>query len=111
MSDLISRQALCDDLREYKVHSVSVFSSDESEVKGYNDGIDLAISVISEFPSTEPERMKGEWIDGMLYYDFEESEWEKVKCSVCKNFVVKQIFYHDNKYHFCPYCGADMKGE
>lgn len=58
MSDLISRQALCDDLREYKVHPVPV-SSDESEVKGYNDGIDLAISVISEFPSAEPERK--EW--------------------------------------------------
>ena len=32
MSDLISRQALCDDLQEYKVHPVSVLS-DESEVK------------------------------------------------------------------------------
>lgn len=58
MSDLISRQALCDDLREYKVHPVPV-SSDESEVKGYNDGIDLAISVIAKFPSAEPER---KWI-------------------------------------------------
>lgn len=54
MSDLIDRQALCDDLREYKVHPVPV-SSDESEVKGYNDGIDLAISVIAKFPSAEPE--------------------------------------------------------
>ena len=59
----------------------------------------------------ELERKKGEWIDGMLYYDFDESEWEKVKCSVCENFVTKQIFYHDNKYHYCPYCGADMRGD
>lgn len=58
MSDLIDRQALCDDLREYKVHPVPI-SSDESEVKGYNDGIDLAISVIAKFPSAEPERKKG----------------------------------------------------
>ena len=55
MSDLISRQALCDDLREYKVYPVPI-SSDESEVKGYNDGIDLAISVIIEFPSVELEQ-------------------------------------------------------
>ena len=54
MNDLISRQALCDDLREYKVHPVPI-SSDEFEVKGYNDGIDLAISVIAKFPSAEPE--------------------------------------------------------
>lgn len=52
--DCVSRQALCDDLREYKVHPVPI-SSDESEVKGYNDGIDLAISVIAEFPSAQPE--------------------------------------------------------
>lgn len=112
MSDLISRQALCDDLREYKVHPVPI-SSDESEVKGYNDGIDLAISVISEFPSAEPKRKRGKWVNGMLYHDFDESEWEKVKCSVCENFVVKQIFYNNNnKYRFCPNCGADMtRGE
>ena len=53
-SDLINRQALCDDLREYKVNPVPI-SSDESEIKGYNDGIDLAISVIVKFPSAEPE--------------------------------------------------------
>ena len=61
--------------------------------------------------SVKPEQKKGKWVDGILYQDFDESEWEKVKCSVCKNFVVKQIFYHDNKYHFCPYCGADMRGD
>lgn len=65
---------------------------------------------IEALPSAEPERKKGKWIDGMLYQDFDESEWEKVKCSVCKRFIVKQIFYYDNKYHFCPYCGADMRG-
>lgn len=66
---------------------------------------------IDGIPSAKPERKKGKWIDGMLYYDFDESEWEKVKCSVCENFVTKQIFYHDNKYHYCPYCGADMRGK
>ena len=65
---------------------------------------------IAELPSAEPERKKGKWIDGMSYHDFDESEWEKVKCSVCENLVTKQIFYHDNKYHYCPYCGADMRG-
>ena len=109
MNSFIDRDKLIQYLREYKINDILI-STDELEIKGYNDGIDLAISVISEFSSTEPERMKGKWIDGMLYYDFDESEWEKVKCSACKNFVVKQIFYHDNKYHYCPYCGADMRG-
>ena len=99
MSDLIDRQALCDDLREYKVHPVPV-SSDESEVKGYNDGIDLAISVIAEFPSTEPERKKGEWIDVTERIGFPEC-----KCSVCQS-KSGSIWMN-----FCPNCGADMRGE
>ena len=88
-SDLISRQAVLD---------------------AVND-CGICIQKILDIPSAEPERKTGKWVDGMLYYDFDESEWEKVKCSVCENFVTKQIFYHDNKYHYCPYCGADMRGD
>lgn len=65
MSDFISRQALCDDLREYKINPVPI-SSDESEVKGYNDGIDLAISVIAKFPSAEPEMITIEEVSNQL---------------------------------------------
>ena len=97
MRDLISRQAVIDAL----------------ELGLENDYVDATefLTFIKQLPSAEPERKNGKWIDGMLYHDFDESEWEKVKCSVCKNFVTKQIFYHDNKYHYCPYCGADMRGE
>ena len=52
MSDLIDRQAVIDELREYKTEPN--ISDDESEIKGYNDGIDLAISVLSTLPSAEP---------------------------------------------------------
>ena len=104
MSDLISRQALCDDLREYKVDPVSVLS-DEFEIKGYNDGIDLAISVITEFPSAEPERKKGEWI-----YEGKRGRFPACKCSICG--------YYENAdwamlqgANFCPNCGADMRGD
>lgn len=106
MSDLISRKALCDDLREYKVHPVPI-SSDESEVKGYNDGIDLAISVIAEFPSAEPERKKGKWIE-------QDDGWDGVyyECSCCKEaFTLLDGTPSDNLYNFCPNCGADLRGE
>ena len=65
MSNLIDRKALCDDLREYKVYPIPI-SSDESEVKGYNDGIDLAISVIVKFPSAEPETITIEEVSNQL---------------------------------------------
>lgn len=69
------------------------------------------IAIIESLPSAGSKRKTGKWIDGMLYYDFDECEWEKVKCSVCEKFVTKQIFYHDNKYHYCPNCGAKMENE
>lgn len=97
MNDLIRRQDAANLL--YKMLA-------DDYVDGY-----AYLEQLKSLPSVGPERKTGKWINGMLYYDFDESEWEKVKCSVCKNFVVKQIFYHDNKYHFCPYCGANMRGE
>ena len=92
MSDLISRQALCDDLREYKVYPVPI-SSDESEVKGYNDGIDLAISVIVEFPSAEPEQTA------------------KVEMLLCGNCHESNIFdiVTRKHYKYCPSCGARLE--
>ena len=99
MSDLISRQALCDDLREYKVHPVSVFSSDESEVKGYNDGIDLAISVIAEFPSAE-----SDWKKGMWQRRKGSDCWE---CSQC-HAVLENDDLEMHNFYFCYHCGANM---
>ena len=102
MSDLISRQALCDDLREYKLYPVPI-SSDESEVKGYNDGIDLAISVIAEFPSSE--RKKGEWI-----YDGIRGRFPACKCSICGHYENADWALLQG-VNFCPNCGADMRDE
>ena len=100
MNDLINRQ---DAIDVFEILADKM--SDEGKTV-----MAQAVAVMKDLRSAEPKRKKGKWIDGMLYYDFDESEWEKVKCSVCENFVTKQIFYHNNKYHYCPYCGADMRG-
>ena len=107
-SDLISRQAVLDTLKGFNVIDIISYEHGVIYVQAV---INAIYNRLNNLPSVEPERKKGKWIDGMLYHDFDESEWEKVKCSVCKNFVTKQIFYHDNKYHYCPYCGADMRGD
>lgn len=99
MSNLISKQALCDYLREYKIYPVPV-SSDESEVKGYNDGIDLAISVIVEFPSAEPERKKGKWVRRK-----DADCWE---CSECYA-VLENSDIENHNFYYCYHCGADMR--
>jgi len=92
MDDLISRQMAIDALREYKTEPN--ISDDESEIKGYNDGIDLTISVLSTLPSVQPERKKGKWIYNPPMYD----------CDQCG----AEIY---DPSPFCPMCGADMGGD
>lgn len=49
--DLISRHDAVNELQEY-ITEPSI-SDDESEIIGYNDGIELAISVLSTMPSAQ----------------------------------------------------------
>ena len=115
MSDLIDRQALCDDLREYKVYPVPI-SSDESEVKGYNDGIDLAISVIAEFPSAEPEERTAKVVkedniricdncSGLILIPFDNTE-ENLRKYAITGYKGHNIYFASYKY--CPNCGAKL---
>ena len=91
MSDLIDRQAAIDDLRDYKTEPN--ISDDESEIKGYNDGIDLAISVLATSSSAEPEQKTGKWINCGC----------ALKCSECGHLMSWDV------RNFCPNCGARME--
>lgn len=55
-------------------------------------------------PTIEPERKKGKWADR---WSGDGSTWLEEICSECG--VVFEDERHD--YNFCPYCGADMRGE
>ena len=82
MNDLISRQALCEYALNQKDKSVTP-----------ND--------IMRFPSAQPERKKGRWLDdqGKEKYDGYCAE-----CSACGG-------WSEYITDFCPNCGADMRGE
>ena len=63
--------------------------------------------MINDAPTAQAARPHGEWIDredwnGDSYYD----------CSVCgESFVLFDGTPDMNLYHYCPNCGADMRGE
>lgn len=48
------------------------------------------------------ENVRGEWI---LENEDEYNPWELLRCSEC------DIGIFNHRYNFCPYCGADMRGE
>lgn len=91
MSDLIDRNAVMLRVREF------------IENPTYNEN--MLVNDINALPSAEPERKKGKWIydtervmgDGWTYNQYH--------CSECGQQIIGAV------RNFCPYCGADMKGE
>lgn len=52
----------------------------------------------------DKERKKGEWVDGNGKDTF-------IHCSVCDKEAYWDTDYGQQEFDFCPYCGADMRGE
>ena len=72
----------------------------------FGTAVDFAIKVLEEAPTVEPERKKGKWIPlkGGGY-----------SCSKCKGYPLDRVDSNFMrlavKSDFCPWCGADMRGE
>ena len=71
-------------------------------------------SIIAEQPLADVrENVRGEWV----VMDNPGTGWYRVTCSKCGEDVTSIIpmigFFPDAKplWNFCPYCGADMRGE
>lgn len=92
--DLISRQKAVDAIFELsdKVANEMLF-------------IDAIVDEIENIPSAEPERKKGGWIKE--YWNSEHTR----KCSACNITQTVTIYKGKVNFNFCPYCGADMRGE
>ena len=70
-------------------------------------GVAISQSQIANVPTVEPERPHGMW--EYVQYDGNPKigNWH---CSNCR-LIVNLGFEGAPYYHYCPGCGADMKGE
>ena len=99
MDDLISRQAAIDLWEKY--HPTIAVDAMQYDAE------------LRQLPSAQPERKKGEWI----IEDDHRSNWYRVTCSECGEDVTSTVpmigFFPNAKvlWDFCPYCGADMRGD
>ena len=99
MTDLISRQEA--------IRSVLVFVF--QRYNGTQEEAEAIRSILYALP-TQPERKNGKWV-----YAEDEYGMDGYHCNQCGFFVLwdythKFINYIED-YHFCPNCGADMRGE
>ena len=91
MSDLISRQAAID------------------AAKAYWYKPDIA-GAIEQLPSAQPQWMRGKWTYGEDEYGIDGYHCDKCGFFVPWDYTHKFIDFIKD-YHFCPNCGADMRGE
>ena len=94
MRDFIDRMSAIETLRAEVVEDLQF--GDELTA-GYNDGLNMAITIMSMLPSAE--RKTGRWVPEYPVTSI---------CSECRYLI------HDSKvkvFAFCPNCGADMRGD
>jgi len=70
---------------------------------------------LRSMPSAQLERKHGEWEEIAVIADAYDisgvKTWaSKMKCDQC-GFTTIAIEGHFSQYNYCPYCGADMRGE
>ena len=85
----------------------TIYRQDAIDVLDCINGVE---EVLRSLPSAEPEREKGKWIYGEDEYGI-----DGYKCDKCGFFVpwdcTHSFINYINDYHYCPNCGADMRGE
>ena len=86
----------------------------KEDLSKFYEGIIPARDLIDRQPTVEPERKKGKWQP----YKYGDDTWHQCSaCGVADRYIdiVKRDGYMDYRMvcirNFCPYCGADMRGD
>ena len=97
-NDLISRRAAKLALIEKGQHSRRYKWGEIWEL----NGLEIR-EVLNNLPSVQPEQKPGRWI--------ETDDCDVWRCSECDEyFCLYEGTPQDNKYYYCPNCGAKMEG-
>ena len=95
MSELIDKQAVTDALCGMRLSD----DRSDDEKGAFQLALTLAVGVLRDLPSAQPERTRGKW----TIEDCHAATY-KYCCSNCKA-------HHRARYDFCPSCGADMRND
>lgn len=109
MSRLIDADALDTRVEQHYKHKI-ITRYDRDLLLHYLD-VEMAPTVspdmaqVLAYECGKAERKRGEWIK-----QIDEQAWW-YECSVCGDYPLKDAYGHESLSQFCPWCGADMRGE
>lgn len=124
-SDLISRQMALDIERNatvdtnpshFEAHQKFTQFMDDAEISSFgrwqwSNGFNTALTAVGidlkKLPPAQPERKKGEWIDGDILNGAIDGYY--ANCSLCG--FEMDVHAEHGYFEYCPRCGADMRGE
>lgn len=102
-TDTISRQAAIDALFDWEMtYDWDEHCREEDPKPAY---IVSPSDVIEQLPSAQPQRIKGRWVRK----ESDLSWW--YECSKCGESPLYDPYENEVRTPFCPWCGADMRGE
>ena len=100
----IDADAAIDAIQKDRETSWKDLENDDVEYRnGCDDGYAYSMQIISERPSV---KRKGKWINKKYRWIDSIALWwsDAYECSVCGDAGIKN-------WHYCPNCGADMRGK
>lgn len=103
--DLNGIDGIVDEIKCLQKYKLS--DDDDMDLVSLDDVAEILINHIEAKRKSEPQRMRGKWINEGIY-----GEGHSMCCIRCSNPLCNfhYIGYlHD--YNFCPMCGVDMRGE
>ena len=108
--DAISREAAIKLCTNDKYNIQYKYEDDKGIThKGYDEYRLIDYYKLKQLPSVQPSR-KGHWIEVEKYSDGK----HKIECSECGNYIFDRGHANSHnvkeKYKYCNYCGADMRG-
>ena len=102
MSDLISRNAILKNIE--KIRQSAQMMDDTHRADIIMTGMYLCEEAVRNQPSAQSERKRGKWIpvnNGRGGHE----------CDQCHNYAPAWQTGEEHLTDFCPFCGADMRGE
>ena len=108
--DLNGIDGIVDEIKSLQTYKL--FEGDDMVLVNLDDVAEILINHIEAKKKSEPQRMRGKWIEKTVAENPKAAgieEWQSCKCSNCGRYDTRPYMYYFSEPNYCSWCGADMR--